>query len=61
MRIAIVSDAWHPQVNGVVRSLASTVEVLRRRAREVMLVTPDQFRSMPCPAYPEIRRALGCG
>lgn len=61
MKIAIVSDAWHPQVNGVVRSLSSTVDVLRRRGREVMLITPDQFRSMPCPTYPEIRLALGCG
>jgi len=61
MKIAIVSDAWHPQVNGVVRSLSSTVEVLRGRGREVMLITPDQFRSMPCPTYPEIRLALGCG
>ena len=61
MRIAIVTDAWLPQVNGVVRSLSSTVEVLRSRGREVMLITPDEFRSVPCPTYPEIRLALGCG
>lgn len=60
MKIAIISDAWHPQVNGVVRSLSSTVKVLQQRGRHVMLITPDQFRTMPCPTYPEIRLALNC-
>lgn len=60
MRIAIVTDAWLPQINGVVRSLSSTVEVLRDRGHELLLVTPDQFRTIPCPSYPEIRLAVGC-
>lgn len=58
MRIAIVSDAWTPQVNGVVRTLASVTAQLRPRGHEVVMVTPDQFHSLPCPGYPEIRLAL---
>ncbi len=60
MRIALATDAWHPQVNGVVRSLSTTVDHLRRRGHEVETITPDQFRSFPCPTYPEIRLAVGC-
>jgi len=61
VRIALATDAWHPQVNGVVRSLSTTVERLRRRGHWIETITPDQFRSVPCPSYPEIRLALGCG
>ena len=61
MRIALVSDAWAPQVNGVVRTLMTTVEQLRAGGHEVDTITPDQFRTVPCPSYPEIRLALGCG
>ena len=57
-RILIVSDAWRPQVNGVVRTLEATVESLRAHGHEVRLITPDQFRSVPMPFYPEIRLAL---
>ena len=58
MRIAIVTDAWLPQVNGVVRTLTATVGELMRRGHTVAVVTPDQFRTVPCPTYPEIRLAL---
>lgn len=58
MRIAICTDAWHPQVNGVVRSLAMTVTKLTEREHEVELVTPSQFRTMALPGYSEIRLAL---
>ncbi len=58
MRIAICTDAWHPQVNGVVRSLAMTVTHLIERGHEVELVTPQQFRTLPLPGYSEIRLAL---
>ena len=61
MKIAIASDAWHPQVNGVVRSLATTVERLTRRGHDVLVVEPGLFRTIPCPTYPEIRLALNCG
>lgn len=58
MRIAICTDAWHPQINGVVRSLAMTVNQLIERGHEVELITPSQFRTMPMPGYSEIRLAL---
>lgn len=58
MRILIVSDAWEPQVNGVVRTLQATVAELRSTGHEVCIVSPDLFRSIPCPSYPEIRLAL---
>jgi glycosyltransferase involved in cell wall biosynthesis len=58
MRIAVVTDAWAPQVNGVVRTLASVTAELRGLGHEVELVAPDRFRSFPCPTYPEIRLAL---
>lgn len=58
MRIAIVTDAWAPQVNGVVRTLQATRAELEGAGHEVMVVSPDQYRSIPCPTYPEIRLAL---
>lgn len=57
-RIAIVTDAWTPQVNGVVRTMTTTCAMLRERGHEVLVISPDQFRSVPCPSYPEIRLAL---
>ena len=59
MKIAIVSDAWSPQVNGVVRTLSTTVARLQARGHLVETVTPDRFATLPCPTYPEIRLALG--
>ncbi|MCP5201729.1 MAG: glycosyltransferase family 1 protein [Gammaproteobacteria bacterium] len=61
MRIAIVTDAWHPQVNGVVRTLSTTAEYLGRAGHEVLVITPGDFRTVPCPTYPEIRLALWPG
>lgn len=61
MRLALASDAWAPQVNGVVRALTETVTRLRARGAVVETVTPDLFRTIPCPSYAEIRLALGCG
>ena len=60
MRIALATDAWHPQVNGVVRSLSTTVERLQRRDHEVTVIEPSRFRTVPCPTYPEIRLAVMC-
>ncbi len=56
--VLIVSDAWHPQVNGVVRTLGNTRAQLEAMGMEVKMLTPDLFRSVPCPSYPEIRLAL---
>jgi glycosyltransferase involved in cell wall biosynthesis len=58
MKIAIVTDAWEPQVNGVVRTLSHVTDELRRRGHLVEIISPDMFRSLPCPTYPEIRLAL---
>ncbi|MFV9684708.1 glycosyltransferase family 4 protein [Pseudomonas sp. NY15367] len=54
MRILIVSDAWAPQINGVVTSLAALVAELRGLGHQVKLLSPADFRSVPCPTYPEI-------
>jgi glycosyltransferase involved in cell wall biosynthesis len=58
MRIMIISDAWLPQVNGVVRTLMRTVEELKGLGHEPHVISPDLFRSLPCPTYSEIRLAL---
>jgi glycosyltransferase involved in cell wall biosynthesis len=61
MRIAIVSDAWYPQVNGVVRTLDTVRGELVAVGHEVTVIGPDRFRTIPCPTYPEIRLALFAG
>ncbi len=55
MNLVIVSDAWHPQVNGVVRTLESLAGELGRLGHSVAFITPDRFKTIPCPTYPEIR------
>ncbi|MBT8765106.1 glycosyltransferase family 4 protein [Metapseudomonas boanensis] len=54
MRILIVTDAWAPQVNGVVTSLQALTAELKALGHEVLLLTPQAFRCLPCPSYPEI-------
>ena len=58
MKIALVTDAWHPQVNGVVRTLETVIEILRDWGHEVLVISPDQYRSVAAPTYPEIRLAI---
>ncbi len=58
MRIAIATDAWLPQVNGVVRTLCATVAELDRRGHEVELITPQRFLTVPMPGYASIRLAV---
>jgi glycosyltransferase involved in cell wall biosynthesis len=58
MRILIVTDAWFPQTNGVVSTLAQTAAWLGRFGHEVRLLTPKDFESIACPSYPEIRLSL---
>lgn len=58
MRIAIVTDAAPPQVNGVVTTLTATAECLRGRGHDVLLVTPQDFITIPCPTYPSIRLSV---
>lgn len=57
-RLVIVTDAWHPQVNGVVRSIENTNRELAKMGIEVSMVTPERFASIPCPTYPEIRLSI---
>ncbi|MBN9428016.1 MAG: glycosyltransferase family 1 protein [Burkholderiales bacterium] len=56
--VAIVTDAWAPQVNGVVHTLQRTCAELRSIGIEPTIFSPDAYRSVPCPTYPEIRLAL---
>jgi glycosyltransferase involved in cell wall biosynthesis len=58
MRILIVTDAWAPQINGVVRTLTRTRQELEGLGHEVRVISPDLFRNLPCPTYPEIRLAV---
>jgi glycosyltransferase involved in cell wall biosynthesis len=58
MKVMIVTDAWKPQVNGVVTTLDKIGEGLTRLGHETRFVTPQLFKSIPCPTYPEIRLSL---
>jgi glycosyltransferase involved in cell wall biosynthesis len=58
MRILIATDAWAPQVNGVVRTLETLGVQLGRLGHDVRFVTPEGFRTVPMPTYPEIKLAL---
>jgi glycosyltransferase involved in cell wall biosynthesis len=58
MKIALVTDAWRPQVNGVVTTLSATQRTLEEMGHVVTVISPLDFRTLPCPTYPEIRLAL---
>ena len=58
MKILIVTDAWYPQVNGVVRTLDETSKQIKKLGHEVKLITPEGFLTIPCPTYPEIKLSL---
>jgi glycosyltransferase involved in cell wall biosynthesis len=58
VRILIVTDAWYPQINGVVETLAGIRRRLEAVGHRVAVIGPDRFRSVPCPTYPEIRLAV---
>lgn len=57
-RILIVTDAWLPQVNGVVRTMTTVVRELRAMGHVVEVIGPDRFRTFPCPTYPDIALSL---
>ena len=61
MRIAIATDAWAPQTNGVVTTLTATAETLSRLGHVVRVISPQGLTCIPCPSYPEIRLALSPG
>lgn len=57
-KILIVTDAWSPQVNGVVTTLKTVIGHLRAQGHEIEVISPDMFKTVPLPIYPEIRLAL---
>lgn len=57
-RILLVTDAWAPQVNGVVRTLETIIKKLEEKGLEIKVISPDMFRTLPLPIYPEIRLSL---
>mgnify|MGYP003627517473 CR=1 FL=1 len=61
LRIVVVTDAWFPQVNGVVRTLRTVGDQVERMGHAVKFITPDLFRTVPCPTYPEIRLCINAG
>ena len=58
MRLALVTDAWAPQMNGVVRTLMRTRDELTAMGHTVEVISPDLFNGFPCPTYPEIKLAF---
>jgi glycosyltransferase involved in cell wall biosynthesis len=58
MRVLIATDAWHPQVNGVVRTLTSLSQSTQRLGVSIEFITPEGFPSIPLPTYPGLRLAL---
>jgi glycosyltransferase involved in cell wall biosynthesis len=58
MRVLVATDAWHPQVNGVVRTYERLAMEAPSLGFEVSFLAPPHFRTLPCPTYPEIRLAL---
>jgi glycosyltransferase involved in cell wall biosynthesis len=58
MRILVATDAWHPQVNGVVRTLTNMAEAARAFGVEISFLTPLSFRTFAMPSYPDLRLAL---
>jgi glycosyltransferase involved in cell wall biosynthesis len=58
MRILVATDAWHPQVNGVVRTLTTMAQAAKSLGAEVSFLTPQSFRTVALPSYPDLRLAL---
>lgn len=58
MRVLVATDAWHPQVNGVVRTLTALAEAAQPLGAEIVFLTPATFRTVALPTYPELRLAL---
>jgi glycosyltransferase involved in cell wall biosynthesis len=60
MKILLMSDAWAPQINGVVRTLQTVTQQLNAMGHTVLVIHPGLFPTVPCPGYKEIRLALVC-
>ena len=57
----LISDAWEPQINGVVTTLKNTCNALQRLGHTVRIIDPGHFRTWPCPGYPDVGLAFLCG
>lgn len=58
MKLLLATDAWHPQINGVVRTLSTVTAEIRRLGHEVEVITPDDYPAVPMPMYPEIKLSI---
>src|SRR5688572_24001974 len=58
MRLLIATDAWHPQVNGVVRTLTSLAASAAELGVDIRFLSPDGFPTIPAPSYPGLRLAI---
>lgn len=58
LKIVIATDAWKPQLNGVVRTLETLGDILTSFGNQVRYITPNEFKSVPLPSYPEIRLSI---
>jgi len=61
MKLALVTDAWLPQVNGVVTTLVELVRAMERQGHQVEVIHPGLFKTRPCPGYAGIDLALRPG
>lgn len=61
MKIALISDAWDPQINGIVTTLKNTRKALEQLGHQVELLHPGLFKTYPCPGYPDVGLAFLCG
>jgi glycosyltransferase involved in cell wall biosynthesis len=57
-KIALITDAWHPQVNGVVQTLNRVTEHLKNMGHQLEIIQPQTFHTLPCPSYPEVPLAI---
>ncbi len=53
MRVLVITDAWRPQINGVVRSIEALIDNAPRFGMEISLIGPHMFRTVPMPTYPK--------
>ncbi len=60
LKIAFITDAWHPQINGVVTTIDKTCKTLQDQGNELLMITPDLFNTVPCPSYPSIKLSIFC-
>ena len=58
LKVVIATDAWRPQLNGVVRTLETLGDILTGLGNQVRYITPNEFKSVPLPSYPEIRLSI---